>query len=199
MSVNSPAGSCAKALGLRGPSTTISIGEGSGLLAIVLAAEWLALRADADFLVAGAVDELNPHGADTEASVCVLLGGDRNDERPAAGMETNEAIVVAGWGLAGAGEIRSAAEQALHRLGPPDAVFSDGPAARACLAPVVADAALLPGGFVDVSEHCGRAEATRSAIAFVEAVKHLRAGFSRSALVTTARSGSASCAVLLLR
>jgi len=47
MSVNAPAGACSKALGLRGPTSTLSIGAGSGLAAFAYAAAWLSTRRDA--------------------------------------------------------------------------------------------------------------------------------------------------------
>ena len=92
MSVNAPAGACSRVLGLLGPTTTVSIGEGSGLLAVVLAADWLASREDAELIVAGGVDEQTGKGADeTEGAACLVL------ERTGPGGD----VVVAGWGIAG--------------------------------------------------------------------------------------------------
>lgn len=56
--LNTPSGAAARGLALRGPTLTLSTGAGSGLVAVVLAVQHLALRVDADRLVAGGVDEL---------------------------------------------------------------------------------------------------------------------------------------------
>jgi 3-oxoacyl-[acyl-carrier-protein] synthase II len=104
MSVNAPAGACARALGLLGPTTMVSIGEGSGLLAVVLAADWLSHRDDADGLVAGGVDE-RPKDLpnDDEGAACVYLS---------RGRARTGAAVVAGWGVAGPGDPEGAVEAA---------------------------------------------------------------------------------------
>ncbi len=74
MSVNAPTGACSRALGLLGPTSTLSIGEGSGLLALALAAEWLAWRDDASVIVAGGVDEPSGSIADeAEGAACLAL------------------------------------------------------------------------------------------------------------------------------
>jgi hypothetical protein len=80
------------------------MGKGSGLLAIVLASEWLAWREDAVGIVAGAVEELSdadPEAAEGAACLSLVRGAAREGD-----------IVVAGWGIAGAGS-EDAAEQAL--------------------------------------------------------------------------------------
>jgi hypothetical protein len=194
MSVNAPAGACAMTLGLKGPSTTVSVGEGSGLLAIALAAQWLAARGDADWIVAGAVDEIDPSRADaTEGAACVLLAA-------AGDAAAGAALEIAGWGIAGPDDPRAAVAQALAAQRAVDGVVSDGAAARAWLAPAVPDAAALPLGFTDVSRLWGRAEAGRSALGFVLACERLRRGTGgRSLLVTASQSRSASVALLLRR
>jgi 3-oxoacyl-[acyl-carrier-protein] synthase II len=182
MSVNSPAGTCAKLLGLRGPSTTVSVGEGSGLLSILLAAQWLSMRGDADRLVAAAVDELNLR-SDTEGAVAVLL-----EPANTRGPE----IAICGWGLAGSHDLAAAIDQALEGRGEPDGVVSDCEWSLG-----LPDAAALPLGFVDVSRFWGRAEAARSAVAFVIACERLRHHRSRSILVTSASGQSAAIALLI--
>jgi len=104
MSVNAPAGACSRALGLLGPTTTVSIGAGSGLLALVLAAQWLAMRDDADGMVAGGLDERQGDTDEAEGAACLLLDRARG--------EAGE-IVIAGWGLAGPGCADEASRQAL--------------------------------------------------------------------------------------
>lgn len=105
--LNASAGMASRALGLRGPTTTITSGQGSGLIALVLALMHLSTRQDADRLVVGAVDE-----ADLE----------RNPERLDAGaalvLSTSEGQWrVAGFGLAGPGHAQVAAELAVQRSG----------------------------------------------------------------------------------
>lgn len=200
MSVNAPTGACAKLLGLRGPSTTVSAGAASGLLAILLGAEWLAARDDADLLLAGGLDERPPQAfrdrkpeaawIETEGAACALLA--REPSAAVAGR-----LLVAGWGLAGRGDAAGAAREALADGTRPDGVWGDGQAARRCLAPAVADASDLPCGFVDVAELWVGSEACSSAIAFLLAAHALRSGSARAALAVAARGDSASCAVLL--
>lgn len=190
MSVNAPAGACAKAFALRGPSTTISVGEGSGLLAIVLAAEWLSSRSDTDCIVAGSVDELNPDGADTEGAVCALLA--RRDADAISSDKENCGIRVAGWGIAGPGDLSTAVSAALGAF-VPDMVVSDSDAVRTLF--LESPTSRL----IDVSSSWGNAEATRSAVAFALADALLREGQGDSALVVSARSRSAASALLLRR
>lgn len=74
--LNAPGGTATKLLGLRGPSTAISMGEGSGLLALVYAARELSSREDADTLVAAGLDELAAHDDPSrrgEGAACVVL------------------------------------------------------------------------------------------------------------------------------
>jgi 3-oxoacyl-[acyl-carrier-protein] synthase II len=192
MSVNAPAGACAKLLGLRGPATTVSAGAASGLLAVLLGAEWLTARDDADLLVAAALDERppravrerNPEGwADTDGAACVLL-----TREPAAAV--GDRLIVAGTGLAGPGDVAGAARAALGRQRP-QAVWGDSEAAGR------ASEGVCP--FVDVSRLWSGDESCGSAIALLLAVQALRVGRLRSALVLSARGASASCAVFLTR
>lgn len=193
MSVNAPAGACARALGLLGPTTTVSMGEGSGLLAIALAAEWLSRRTDTDCLVAGSVDECQLDVADaTEGALCVLLDRMPFAEKPGSYIE------IGGLGIAGPNEMQSAARQAMGDRESVDAVISDGELAKECLAPEIPDASRLPRGFVDVSRIWGTAEASRSSLAFALGCAWIREGAAKSVLVTTSRSTSASVALLLL-
>ncbi len=55
--LHAPAGAASRLLGMRGPTTTVSMGRGSGLLAVALSAHALAWRDDADALVAVSLDE----------------------------------------------------------------------------------------------------------------------------------------------
>jgi 3-oxoacyl-[acyl-carrier-protein] synthase II len=191
MSVNAPAGACSRALGLLGPTTTLSIGPGSGLLALVLAVEWLATRRDADRIVAGAVDERRESvGDDAEGAACIMLGREDAAGEPGA-------IVVAGWGLAGAGDASGAARAALGDGGEVDGVLVDGepadlPGVTRWLSP---DASV---GLLDASRFWGTAEATRSCVMAALAIAHLEAGTARSLLLLSAR-GTSSVALWLRR
>ncbi len=188
MSVNAPAGACSRALALLGPTTTVSIGLGSGLLAIVLAAKWLALRVDATGIVAGGLDERRtPDEAEAEGASCLWL------ERADAGADD---VVVAGWGLSGADGADLAAQQALggRRV---DGVLVDGePRDVARLTPLLSPGAGV--GLVDAARFWGTAEASRSSVLTALAVAHLRARTAQTILVTAAQ-GAASVALLLER
>jgi 3-oxoacyl-[acyl-carrier-protein] synthase II len=195
MSVNAPAGACAKLLGLRGPSTTLAAGPTSGLLAIVLAAEWLAGRRDADLLLAAGLDERPPSAMrerspdtlpDTDGAVCALLAREALDA-----TSSDHRVVVAGTGLAGPGDAAAVTRAALAGGGRPDAVWGDGAAARR--------AAPADVPFTDVGELWQGGEACGSAVAVLLAVEAIRAGRVRTALAVAARGDSAAGAILLAR
>ncbi|MER2562851.1 MAG: beta-ketoacyl-[acyl-carrier-protein] synthase family protein [Myxococcaceae bacterium] len=100
--LNASAGTASRALGLRGPTTTLTTGQGSGLVALVLALMHLSTRDDADRLVVGAVDE-----ADLERNP------ERLDAAAALVLSTTEGHWrVAGFGLAGPGQAQIAAARA---------------------------------------------------------------------------------------
>jgi hypothetical protein len=188
MSVNAPAGACAKHLGLQGPTTTLSVGPGSGLAAIAYAAGWLAGRQDAERLLVAAVDE----GAAFQGASCALLA--RAPDGPRDGD-----VAVAGWALAGAGDVSGAARVALGDHPCPDGIWGEGEAGRFALAPLVADAGRLPLGFVDLAARVAPGEACTAALALALAVQALRAKRGRSILVLAAGGRAATVAVLLRR
>jgi 3-oxoacyl-[acyl-carrier-protein] synthase II len=200
MSVNAPAGACAKLLGLRGPSTTVSAGSSSGLLAVVLAAEWLRGRDDAELLLAAGLDERPPRAmrergadglADTDGAACVLLAREAAViAEPSKGSGAIAGrVVVVGTGLAGPGDAEGAARAAIGSGPPPDLVCGDGDGTEL----------LAPGRFVDVARLWADGEACGSAIAVLLAADAVRAGRARRALAVSARGGSTSCAVLIAR
>ena len=136
MSVNAPAGACSRALGLLGPTTTVTVGPGSGLLAIALAADWLATRDDADRLVVGAVEERRPsHPEDADGAACLVL--DRDLHEPGSG------VYVAGWGIAGPEDPDEASRRALGELPRADSVLVDD--GQTCVAAARAVAELQAG------------------------------------------------------
>jgi 3-oxoacyl-[acyl-carrier-protein] synthase II len=168
MVLNAPAGACSRLLSLKGPTTTLSTGEGSGLAAVVYAAMSLATRDDADRLVAGGVDEVDASLlalGKSEGAACLVLA-------TAPGVE-GPRVRLAGWGLAGPGG--DAAGQARAMAGIDD--VSLAPAPR-------------------VTEILGVAEASDPVLACAAAVASLRRGDATSVLVADA-GGSAASAVVL--
>ena len=108
---------CAKALNIRGPQSTITIGEGSGLMAAALSARMLARRRDSDRIVAAAVDVRADDiegGALADAACALVL------------CTAPTAVEVAGIGLAGPEHLDEAIAEAQRRWGseePPDLVI----------------------------------------------------------------------------
>lgn len=99
---------CAKALNIRGPQSTITIGHGSGLMAAVMSAWMLARRCDADRMVAAAVDVRPEHSQQSPlvGAACAFV----LDTKP-TGVE------VAGIGLAGPDALEDAIAEARRRWG----------------------------------------------------------------------------------
>jgi 3-oxoacyl-[acyl-carrier-protein] synthase II len=171
MVLNAPAGACAKLLSLKGPTTTLTTGPGSGLTALVYAALYLGARHDADRLLAAAVDEADPAEIDRgagEAAACLVL----DVERPAAGP----AVRIAGLGLAGPGALAAAVAQARAMAGA--AAEGLSPAPR-------------------VAEVLGVAAAAGPLLACAAAVEMLRRGEVGSVLVADPGDGSTASAVIL--
>lgn len=73
--LNAAAGFATRVFGLRGPTTTLTTGRGSGLAALAYAASHLATRTDADRMVVGAVDEadLERNAESPDAAVAIVL------------------------------------------------------------------------------------------------------------------------------
>lgn len=193
MVLNAAAGLCAMGLSLRGPTTTVTIGAGSGLLAILHAAEWLSRRADADAIVAGGVDELDPpppgdepagDGADPgEGAACVLL---RREPSP---------VLVSGWGLGGPGQLAAAVAQALRGggRGPAQVDLVFGGAREQAQLPD--DDRLRGARWRDLTPLVGEMPAAGAALATAAGAALLRRGAAGSVLITAA---GASTAALLL-
>jgi 3-oxoacyl-[acyl-carrier-protein] synthase II len=185
MSVNAPTGACSQALGLLGPTSTLSSGRGSGLLAIALAAEWLASRDDATRIIAGGVDEDRGVPEETEGAACLSLV---RTLAPESGS-----VVVSGSAIAGQGAILDAVERAMNGIRPVDGVITDGELAlESWLAP---DATL---GAIDDTRIWAAADATRSCVLAAIAVGHLAKGHARSILVASGR-GPTSVAIVFER
>lgn len=187
MVLNAPVGCCSKLLGLGGPISTLSTGDGSSLAALVYAADMLQTREDADVLIAGGLDEwtLDPKPNQGEGAACAVLAN-----RPTP--DGSESITITGWGLAGPGQLEVAAGSALKaaNLEPESmgAVFGAGlknflPAHR----------------HIEPEHALGYAEASTCAFAFVAAVLWLRLGRAENVLVANGRGNSATCALILTR
>jgi 3-oxoacyl-[acyl-carrier-protein] synthase II len=120
--LNAPGGFCSKLLSLRGPHATVSTGAGSGLSAVALAAEFLCTRDDVDWLIAGGVMEdgsgpETPHNVAGMEGACALMLGVGID----GAARSPGAVRVAGWGIAGPGQLAEAIERARESLkGAPD-------------------------------------------------------------------------------
>jgi 3-oxoacyl-[acyl-carrier-protein] synthase II len=192
MVLNAPVGSCSSSLGLRGPTATVSIGEGSGLAALVYGAQLLAGRSDLDQVLAGGLDELPDHASPElgEGAACLLLSA----TPPTAPSVPR----VAGWGLAGPGHLDHAVDQALARAGLPfealDAGFG-GDDPRSLLSARGGRCREL--SWCDPSRVLGKAGAAGSALAAAAAVLALRRREGRVALVTAAGGRSATVALVL--
>ena len=116
--LNAPQGAAARGFGLRGPTTTLATGPGCGLLAVVVAAQALRWRRDADQLVVAAVDELDPCSA-------TLDPGDPTRPRDASSLDARgggaavvlsvlgEGPEILGTGLAGPGRLDDAIRAAV--------------------------------------------------------------------------------------
>jgi len=140
---NAATGTCCRLLSLKGPTSTLTVGAGSGLFAIAYAAELLAWQDSADLILGAGVDELaSADEPGAEGAACALL---------ASGERASRATIeVAGWGFAGPGEGEAAVAGALAAAGlerAPAMVIDGGPspACAAALALLRAAAALRRG------------------------------------------------------
>ncbi|HSQ60236.1 MAG TPA: beta-ketoacyl-[acyl-carrier-protein] synthase family protein [Acidobacteriota bacterium] len=194
--LNAPGGFCSKLLSLRGPHATITTGNGSGLAAVVLAAEYMSARDDVDWIVAGGVHEApnesiegmgDRSGAALEGASCLVIG----DGRAPAGDGRAPAIRIAGWGVAGPGRSADAVERARAAARGGENGARVTPAAEGLFA-------------ASDDGRNGRNDrddegAVRSAAACARAVLALRRGSAERALVVSDSDHGSSIAVLLTR
>lgn len=113
MVLNASAGTCTKVCALKGPTTTLTSGEGSGLVALVYAAMHLSTRSDVDLLLAAGVDErvsLDPDVHEGEGAACLVLG-----KGPAS--SESKAVRLSGFALAGPGQAEEATRLAIRMAG----------------------------------------------------------------------------------
>ncbi|MEZ4295571.1 MAG: beta-ketoacyl-[acyl-carrier-protein] synthase family protein [Polyangiaceae bacterium] len=116
--LNASTGACARALQLRGPTTTLTTGDGSGLFALAMAASHLSLRADSDALCVAAADEIDRDEAPSrlcEAGACLLLA--TPDLASPAEPPGSARVRLAGATLAGPFEREVATRRALSEAG----------------------------------------------------------------------------------
>ncbi len=171
MVLNASAGACAKLLQLKGPTSSLTTGVGTGLSVLVYAAQFLSQRTDVDILLAGAVDEWSPldEGVDrAEGAACLALGKtlDHPDAR----------ILLSGWGLAGPKQ-------------------ADLAIARACrMARLPCDEPLLLPETTDI---WGTLDAAGPLFSCVAAVRVLGRNEARHVLIAQDRGDSVSAAVVL--
>lgn len=112
--LNASTGAAARSLQLRGPTTTITTGDGGGLAALVLACDHLSLRDDADLICAASADEIDPDEDPSklcEASACVALGS--------GAIARSSNVRVIGWAFSGPGDREGAIARALAMAGIP--------------------------------------------------------------------------------
>ena len=179
MVLNAPVGACAKQLGLRGPLTTITTGDTSGLAAIACAAHLLARRDDADRIVAGGVEEdrRDPDPRTLEGAVALVLA----TEPPRTCR-----IRLAGWAIAGPDDVVVAARAALAQSGLEGIDLGVGPP----------EPRLAVARWTRPEQRAGSAAA---ALACGVALAALRRGDARTAIVLGEPGDSISCALVLVR
>lgn len=198
MLLNAPGGACSRLLELRGPISTVSIGRGSGLLAIVYAIDLLARNRDADVLLAGGADELE-HGKQPahsgEGGACVLLSSLPMAQIPTRTMTAPTAIEVLGWAISGPGRGSEVAVQAIECANIDcDSVTRIYRASHGLQCNSAADIEVI-----DVTTVIGDSECAASAAAVVAAVGALRRGDTDTVLVVDDQGQSSSCALVLSR
>lgn len=188
--LNATQGSCAQLLSIKGPQATLSVGTGSGLIAITTAAEMLSRGRDASMILAGGVTELDLSSRGRpgcEGAACALLGAAPDDSHEDDGM-----IHLTGWSVTGSSAgPRGAIERALARgrcsADEVDAYFGVGSVES--VGPPVFDIATTHG-------HLG---ALPSAVAFAAAVARLRRSEGKVVVVSATSKASTCSAVLLER
>jgi len=167
---------CAKALNIRGPQSTITIGDGSGLMACAIAAWTLARRRDSDRIIAAALD----------VPAKRLAGSEPGDAACAFVLGTAPTSVeIVGIGVAGPDQLDEAIARAQHRWG------STEPAEF-----VIAPRNGVYAGLAERVNPFAGMRSTSSSFALAYALGLLSRGRARSALVAT-RGNTASVAIIV--
>jgi 3-oxoacyl-[acyl-carrier-protein] synthase II len=180
MVLNAPLGSCAKVLALRGATSTVSIGTGSGLFALVYAARWLATRRDTALMLGAGLDEQGlspgPRRGGADGAACVVLS-----PQGAAGRAR-----VSGYSIGGPGAFEQTAARALASAGLEQVDVCIGPA----------EAAIGARRHIDPAPVFGDSQGFASAAAVAVAAFWLRTGRARHALVAAGGASASVAAVL---
>jgi 3-oxoacyl-[acyl-carrier-protein] synthase II len=194
MVLNAPIGACSKLLGFKGPFTTITAGDASGLAAIIYAAHLLATRDDTDRIIAGGVEEHRPEpGSGTlEGAACVLLA--------TAPPQHGPRVRLAGFGLAGPGAEARAIAKAIEMAGggPFDLAVAGSATASTSAA---RDILAMTGSAVRTIQgvlHGPCHGAAAATIGALIAVAELHHGDAKRVIVVGAPNDSVSCAVVLV-
>jgi len=219
--LNAPAGACSTVLSLKGPTTTVAAGEGSGLFAIAQAAEYMSRRADVDLVIAGGVDELDRHDVGltpehdaqklagtpapfvkqsdegAEAAACLLLASgsskfaERREDMP---------VYLAGWSYAGPEDLRAAVSEALAMasVAPSDVEIVLGVDRNQKWA-AVAESLGIDRPVLDLTEVLGHAVSASAVFGAIHAFTRLRRGELRCALVISAAGSAVTTALLFTR
>jgi 3-oxoacyl-(acyl-carrier-protein) synthase len=166
--LNAAAGFCSKLLGVRGPLTVLTAGPASGLAAVVLAAHCLATRDDASLVLASAVCEEDPRAPSDASAGAVSALLEAGDGREDQPAE----ITVAGWALAAPGDRSDAVARAAPKGLPADALVLDTRATER--------------------------NPLEGVLLLAAAVRALRSGEARTALVVSASGTSLAAAVHLV-
>lgn len=175
--LNAPAGFCSKLLSLRGPLSAVTTGAGSGLAAVILAAGLLGMRREVDLMIAGGCDEHEPVAlgrpvVDDEGAACLLLGNERGARFSANGVQA----WISGWGIAGPGQLECAVARA---TGGKQSIPDSMPIFR--------------------TERSSGGRGCGAVVATAAAVRAIREGTARRALVTSDSGHSMSAALVLTR
>lgn len=106
--LNAATGACARTHALKGPLSTLTVGPGSGLVAVAYAAELLSSRPDVSAMLAGGVDEAVAGSDEAEgAAIAVLVAAPAPTAR----------VRIAGWGFGPPGAAHVALERAVSTSG----------------------------------------------------------------------------------
>jgi 3-oxoacyl-[acyl-carrier-protein] synthase II len=193
--LNAPAGACTKVLALRGPTSTVTIGPGSGLAAIIYGALWLSSRGDTDLILAGGVDEADSSsGSLAEGAAFIALAPLGTYPSPS----DRQRVCLAGFGMAGKDNLPSAVEHALDmaEVAPMEIERVFGRVGRSHLKRFLGRFPKIATP-VEYSRLCGGDDAAASALDCVAACLSLRRGDCRVALVVTEGGPCAACAIIL--
>ncbi|HVK66043.1 MAG TPA: beta-ketoacyl-[acyl-carrier-protein] synthase family protein [Polyangium sp.] len=147
MVLNASAGTCTKLCALKGPTTTLTTGEGSGLVALIYSALYLSTRSDVDLILAAGVDErvsLESEVHEGEGAACLVLG-------KGPSPDASKAVRLSGFGLAGPGDVEEATRLAIRMAGLDASAVFVAPNVTPVLGPAPGAAAMFACAFAVAS------------------------------------------------